>query len=165
MGAERGPELFFQYELVRDRSDAVPSFNDTPREPGCDPSAYVRRAPGDNCVFLWNSLGLTQPDGDPIEHAATTNRNDGFMATSRGQQIDVDGFFLNLGWDLGGVRLDGVAGYREQESRLPNTYTGSVPVSGTVKRCHSSTHRATTTARRLSWSCASPPVTMPRWTG
>ena len=34
-----------------------------------------------------------------------------------------------LGWDLGGVRLDGVAGYREQESRLPNTYTGTVPVS------------------------------------
>ena len=28
-------ELLFQYELVRDRSDAVPAFNDTPREPGC----------------------------------------------------------------------------------------------------------------------------------
>ena len=35
--AERGPgAVLFQYELVRDRSDAVPSFNDTPREPGCD---------------------------------------------------------------------------------------------------------------------------------
>jgi iron complex outermembrane receptor protein len=79
--------------------------------------------------FVWNSIGVTQPDGDPLEHAATTNRNDGFMATGRGQRIDVDGYYLNLGWDLGGVRLDGVAGYREQDSRLPNTYTGSVPVS------------------------------------
>ena len=41
---------------------------------------------------------------------ATTNRRDGFMETGRGQRIDVDGYFLNLGWDLGGVRLDGVAG-------------------------------------------------------
>jgi len=29
--------LLLQYEFVRDRSDAVPSFNDTPKEPGCDP--------------------------------------------------------------------------------------------------------------------------------
>ena len=35
-------ELLFQYEIVRDRSDAVPSFNDTPREPGCDPFGAVR---------------------------------------------------------------------------------------------------------------------------
>jgi len=121
-------DLLFQYEIVRDRSDAVPSFNDTPREPGCDPfgAGVTSGAP---CVFVWNSIGVTQPDGDPLEHAATTNRNDGFMATGRGQRIDVDGYYLNLGWDLGGVRLDGVAGYREQDSRLPNTYTGSVPVS------------------------------------
>ena len=122
-------ELLFQYELVRDRSDAVPSFNDTPREPGCDQFGLGTPTVDDNCVFLWNSLGLTQPTGDPIEQMATTNRNDAFMATGRGQRIDVDGYFLNLGWDLGGVRVDGVAGYREQESRLPNTYTGTVPVS------------------------------------
>ena len=122
-------ELLFQYEIVRDKSDAVPSFNDTPREPGCDQFGVSTPTLDDNCVFVWNSIGVTQPTGDPIDHAATTNRNDGFMATGRGQRIDVDGFYLNLGWDLGSVRLDGVAGYREQESRLPNTYTGSVPVS------------------------------------
>ena len=38
------------------------------------------------------------------------------MATKRGQHIDVDGYYLNFGWDLGGVALDAVAGYREQDS-------------------------------------------------
>ena len=120
--------LLFQYEIVRDRSDAVPAFNDTPREPGCTPFGDPNAG---GCVFVWNSIGVTQPTGDPIDNMGTTDRNDGFMATARGQRIDVDGFFLNLGWDLGGLRLDGVAGYREQDSRLPNTYTGAVPVSAT----------------------------------
>ncbi len=123
--------LLFQYEIVRDRSDAVPAFNDTPREPGCTPFGDPNAG---GCVFVWNSIGVTQPTGDPIDNMATTDRNDGFMATERGQRIDVDGFFLNLGWDLGGLRLDGVAGYREQESRLPNTYTGAVPVSATSEQ-------------------------------
>ena len=42
------------------------------------------------CMFVWNSIGVTQPSGDPIDHMATTNRNDGFMATQRGQRIDVE---------------------------------------------------------------------------
>jgi len=124
--------VLFQYEIVRDQSDAVPSFNDTPREPGCVPFGLTFPVPDPNgCVFVWNSIGVTQPNGDPIDHMGTTSRNDGFMATARGQRIDVDGFYLNMGWDLGGVRLDGVAGYREQESRLPNTYTGAVPIAAT----------------------------------
>jgi iron complex outermembrane receptor protein len=119
--------LLVQYEFVRDRSDAVPSFNDTPKEPGCDPFGLGITS-GDPCKFVWNSIGVTQPSGDPIENAATTNRNDGFMATRRGQEIDVDGFYANLDWDVGFATAHVVAGYREQESRLPNTYTGAVPV-------------------------------------
>jgi iron complex outermembrane receptor protein len=113
--------LLLQYEILRDRSDAVPSFNDTPSEPGC--VAFV------SCQFVWNSIGATSPTGDPIDNMATTSRNDGFMATGRGQEIDVDGFYANFGWDLGAVRVDAVAGYREQDSRLPNTYTGAVPIA------------------------------------
>ena len=123
--------LLLQYEMVRDRSDAVPSFNDTPREPGCDPfgAGVVPGAPA--CKFVWNSIGVTQPSGDPIDRMATTNRNDGFMATARGQRVDVDGIYANLDWDLGFATLHGVAGYRTQDSRLPNTYTGAVPVKTT----------------------------------
>jgi len=120
--------LLVQYEFVRDRSDAVPSFNDTPKEPGCDPfgAGIILGAPA--CKFVWNSIGVTQPSGDPIDNMATTNRNDGFMATGRGQRIDVDGFYANFDWDLDFATFHAVAGYRTQDSRLPNTYTGAVPV-------------------------------------
>ncbi len=120
--------LLVQYEFVRDRSDAVPSYNDTPREPGCDPFGAGIVPGGAPCQFVWNSIGVTRPSGDPIENVATTKRNDGFMATRRGQEIDVDGFYANLDWGLGFATLSAVAGYREQDSRLPNTYTGAVPV-------------------------------------
>jgi len=123
--------LLLQYEFVRDRSDAVPSFNDTPKEPGCDPfgAGIIAGAPA--CKFVWNSIGVTQPSGDPIDRAATTSRNDGFMATKRGQRIDVDGFYANFDWDLDFATFHAVAGYRTQDSRLPNTYTGAVPVKAT----------------------------------
>jgi iron complex outermembrane receptor protein len=117
-----------QFEILRDRSDAVPSVNDTPGEPGCipfgDPSAG-------GCTFVWNSLGLTRDAGDPIDVAASTNRAGAGLNMDRGQRIDVDGAYLNLDWTFGdGLTLNSVTGYREQESRLPNTYTGEVgPVS------------------------------------
>jgi iron complex outermembrane receptor protein len=101
----------FQFELLRDRSDAVPSFNDTP------PTA----------PYLWNLFGLTQPSGDPLDHMASTGRNDLLMNMGRGQRVNVNGYYANLDWDLGGWKLSSVSAYREQEERLPNTYTGAVP--------------------------------------
>src|SRR5688572_10578912 len=44
--------LLAQYEFMRDRSDAVPAFNDTP--------------PGG--PYLWNVMGFTRPEGDPLDH-------------------------------------------------------------------------------------------------
>ena len=120
--------VLLQYEFVRDRSDAVPSFNDTPKEPGCDPFGVGLTA-GPTCVFVWNAIGVTQPSGDPLDHMATTSRNDGFMATKRGQKVDVDGLYANVDWNVGFGTLHGVFGARSQDSRLPNTYTGAVPLT------------------------------------
>ncbi|MFO1406922.1 MAG: TonB-dependent receptor [Steroidobacteraceae bacterium] len=119
-------DILLQYEFVNDKSEAVPSFNGTPKEPGCVP--FAAAADG-GCTFLWNSLGITQPKGDPIDHMATTNRNDNLMFTKRGQRVDVNGWFLNADWDIGWATVHGNAGYRTQDSSLPNTYTGAVPVS------------------------------------
>ncbi len=102
-----------QLELVRDRSDAVPSYNDTP--PG---------AP-----YLWNALGFTRPAGDPLDNMASTNRNDSLLNMGNGQVIDVNGAYLNLEWDLGNYKLFSVSGYRSQSEHLPNTYTGAAPVN------------------------------------
>lgn len=105
--------LLAQYEIMRDRSDAVPAFNDTP--PG---------AP-----YLWNLMGFTRPAGDPLDHMGSTERNDALLGMGRGQRIDVDGIYLNLEWDFGSHALFGVAGRRDQDEHLPNTYTGAAPVN------------------------------------
>jgi iron complex outermembrane receptor protein len=105
--------LLLQYEYMRDRSDAVPSFNDTP--------------PGG--PYLWNVLGFTRPSGDPLDHMASTERNDSLLGMGKGQKVDVDGIYLNLAWNIGSYTLYGVAGKRDQDEHLPNTYTGAAPVN------------------------------------
>ena len=59
----------------------------------------------------------------------TTNRDGPLVSVGRGQQINVDGFYANLDWDVGSFKLSSISGYREQEERLPNTYTGAAPVT------------------------------------
>ena len=102
-----------QYEYFRDKSDAVPSFNDTP--PG---------AP-----YVWNFLGFTRPSGDPLDHMASTNRHSALLKMDEGQIIDVDGYYLNMEWDLGSATLFANVGRRDQDEHLPNTYTGAAPVN------------------------------------
>jgi iron complex outermembrane receptor protein len=102
-----------QYEYFRDKSDAVPSYNDTP--------------PGG--PYLWNFLGFTRPHGDPLDHMASTNRHDSLLKMDDGQRIDVDGYYLNMEWDLGSHTLFANVGKRDQDEHLPNTYTGAAPVN------------------------------------
>ena len=105
--------LLAQYEIMRDRSDAVPSYNDTPVDG----------------PYLWNALGFTRPKGDPLDNMAGTQRNEFLLRMNRGQVIDVDGYYLNMEWDLGSHALFGIAGKRDQDEHLPNTYTGAAPVN------------------------------------
>jgi iron complex outermembrane receptor protein len=113
---ERNEDLSaqFTYEMIRDDSDSPPSVNNTP--PGA--------------ALTWNFLGLTRDAGNPIKHAATTNRDSALLNMSKGHRVDVNGYYLNLDWSFGEFTLHSVTGYREQKSRLPSTYTGEVgPVS------------------------------------
>jgi iron complex outermembrane receptor protein len=102
-----------QYEIMRDRSDAVPAYNDTP--PG---------AP-----YLWNTLGFTRPNGDPLDNMGATQRQDSLLKMGSGQVIDVDGIYLNMEWDVGGGTVYANAGKRSQDEHLPNTYPGAAPVN------------------------------------
>jgi len=108
--------FLLQYEIMRDRSDAVPSFNDTPPD-----------AP-----YVWNFLGFTRPSGDPLDHMASTERHDSLLTMDDGQELDVDGVYLNMEWDLGSHTLFANAGRRDQDEHLPNTYTGAAPVNSTT---------------------------------
>lgn len=98
----------FQYEIIRDNSDAVPSINESPD------------------TFVWSSVfGLSQLSGDPLNNAGSTDRDDQNLSMSLGHQVDVDGYYLNLEWKLGSGTLTSITGYREQASLLPSTYTGT----------------------------------------
>ena len=106
--------VLLQYEILRDRSDAVPSFNDTPPD-----------AP-----YVWNFLGFTRPTGDPLNNMGSTQRNDSLLGMGRGQRIDVDGFYLNVDWAINpDYTLYISAGRRDQDEILPNTYTGAAPIN------------------------------------
>ena len=102
-----------QYEIMRDRSDAVPAYNDTPR----------------GGPYLWNVLGFTRPGGDPLDNVGSTQRQDSLLKMADGQVIDVDGIYLNMEWDLGYGTVYANAGKRTQDEHLPNTYTGAAPVN------------------------------------
>jgi len=102
-----------QYEIMRDRSDAVPAYNDTPP----------------NGPYLWNVLGFTRPSGDPLDNVGSTQRQDSLLKMGSGQVIDVDGIYLNMEWDVGYGTIYANAGKRTQDEHLPNTYTGAAPVN------------------------------------
>ncbi|PLW81555.1 hypothetical protein CWI75_15100 [Kineobactrum sediminis] len=98
-----------QYEIIRDNGDSPPVANGTPLD-----------AP-----VVFNLLGLTKDVGrDPLDVGAVTNRDDLLMNMSNGHQVDVDGFYLNMDWEVGDYTLSSVTGLRKQESELPSTYTG-----------------------------------------
>jgi iron complex outermembrane receptor protein len=104
------------YEYLRDRSDSIPTVNETP----------------DDESFLFNNLNVgstANRNSDPLDNAAVTNRQDGLIEMGTGQRIDVDGLYLNMNWDTGFGTLTSVSGIRWQDSRLPNTYTGQAPIA------------------------------------
>ena len=106
-----------QYEIIRDDGDSPPVANGTP--------------PGAPLVF--NALGLTSdPGGDQVDKGGITNRDDLLLNMSNGHQVDVDGYYLNMDWQLDNYTLSSVTGYREQESELPSTYTGEVGPGGSL---------------------------------
>ncbi|MEL7045609.1 MAG: TonB-dependent receptor [Pseudomonadota bacterium] len=109
-------DINLAYEMVRDEGEAPPSVNNTPED-----GAYV-----------FNALGFTRDPGDRLDVAAATNRN-GFLLDMgrRGHEIDVDGIYVNVDWQINDdYTLTAFYGHRETDSWLPSTYTGEVgPVS------------------------------------
>ena len=109
--------ILFQYEYLDDEGDAAPAVNTT------DP----------NSVQLFNVFGFPGvTKGDPLDQAGVTNRDrlaDGTptgLRFSDGHNIDIDGYYLNIDWEVGKYTVNSVTGYRDQDSYLPSTYTGEV---------------------------------------
>lgn len=97
-----------QYEMIRDSSEPVPVVNTTPAAAGQLATAF-------------GFPGVTT--GDPLDQAGIHTSS--IVGLNGDQRVDVDGGYLNIEWDLGSHTFYGVAGYRYQESRLPNEYLGT----------------------------------------
>ncbi|GAB4142039.1 MAG: TonB-dependent receptor [Sphingomonadales bacterium] len=111
--------VLLQYENLRDNSDSVPAFNDSPDS------------------FLFGGvLGFNTPQSNalepsnPLKRSALTNRDDQLLNMSKGHQVDIDGVHLSVEYQAGALTFNSVTGYRDQRSSLPSTFTGEVgPVS------------------------------------
>ena len=102
-----------QYELVRDNTDFEATVNETPAGQG----------------FLFDLLGLgASPDDDPLDVGGTTNRSD-LLIGLPGLDVDIDGVYLNMEWEVGLGTITSVTGYREQESRLSGSETGNPQIN------------------------------------
>ena len=100
--------LLAQLELVRDRSDPVPVVNDTPAAAG-------------QLATLFGFPGVSS--GDPLEQAGI--HSSPIVGLNEEQEVDIFGAYLNAEYQLTNHTLFGVAGFRTQESRLPNEYLGT----------------------------------------
>ncbi|MGF1544922.1 MAG: TonB-dependent receptor [Parvularculaceae bacterium] len=112
-------EALLQYEFLRDNSETVPAVNETPSDPASG--------------FLFPLLGFTEDQGDPLNNAGVTDPDaiGADIGLFDGHQVDVNGYYLNLNWDVSDVlSVVSVTGFRAQDSRLVNNYVGEVgPVS------------------------------------
>jgi len=109
-------KALFQYEILRDRSDTVPSVNEN--------QLYTGTVP-----FLTDLLGLKgpNPSDDPLNNSGITLRDDSFQRDI--QRINVDGLYANIDYSFNVGTLTSVTGWRKQTSRLPNSYAGVTAVA------------------------------------
>ncbi len=105
-----GLSILGQYEIIRDSSDPVPVVNTTP-------------ARSRQLAETFGFPGITAADGDPLDRAGL--HQSAITGLDGNQRVHVDGGYLNVEWDLGQHTLYALAGYRYQESRLPNEYLGT----------------------------------------
>lgn len=99
--------LLLQYEIVRDEGDTPPIVHES------------------TAGYLFPLWGYPAASGDPIDNAGNTLRDDLLLNMSSGHRVDIDGVYLNGDYDFGGHTLFFNIGSRDQESRLPSSYTGT----------------------------------------
>ena len=101
----------FTYEYVEDRSDTVAATNETPSDEG----------------YLFPLIGFPgiQAGGwsDPLVTGQSYNNTEAVNMLA-GHQIDADGLYLTLTFNVGDYTIKSISGLREQDEVLPSTYTG-----------------------------------------
>lgn len=91
--------VLFQYEILRDKTEAPAAVDETPA--------------GD-MSFLWNILGITQQVDDPLKAGGFSRKPDQYVSGGRAY-IDADGVHLNMNLDTDFGTFTSVSGYRKQD--------------------------------------------------
>lgn len=100
-----------QFEIIRDNGDS--------------PVTVAENEP----ISVFTSLGFAGvASGDPVKQSNQSSQST-FFNMNDGHQVDVDGYYLNMDWTVGDYTIHSVTGYREEESRLANTYMGEARTS------------------------------------
>lgn len=96
---------YFMLETVRDRSDSPPGVNES--------------GPGDLLPLLgFPGIG---PGDDVFSTLITHNSN---IRMDEGHKVDTEGVYLTQTLNAWRGEIKSITGYREQQQRLPSTYTG-----------------------------------------
>ena len=101
-------EARLTYEIIRDNGESMVTVNETPS------------------IGVFPAIGFPGvTSGDPIKQSGVTSRTDtAFNVDKQGNQVDVDGYYLAMDWEVGNFTIHSLTGYREQQSRLASTYMG-----------------------------------------
>jgi iron complex outermembrane receptor protein len=116
-------EAYFIMEVLRDRSDAVPSVNDSPVLGAIDPDAGPQN-------MLMPLLGFNGRDatGESPWVTAVTNQcagnNPAGLCIPSGHRVSAMGYNLQQNLDLDVVSFKLITAYRKQKEILPSTYPG-----------------------------------------
>jgi iron complex outermembrane receptor protein len=104
------------FEHVDDDSETVATANETPNDEG----------------YIWPIIGFPgfQDAGisEPFNTGQTYTQNAAIDMAS-GHQIDADGIYLNMSFDLGDYQIKAITGMRDQDEILASTYTGEAYTS------------------------------------
>ena len=107
-------DLIFEY--VDDDSETPATANDTPEGEG----------------YIWPLIGFpgyqTQGISDPFITGQSYTQNS-LINLNAGHQIDADGIYLNMEFDLGDYVVKAITGMRDQDEILASTYTGEAYTS------------------------------------
>lgn len=101
-------DILFQYEYLNDDGDSPITVNET--------------ANPDQAWIAIGFPGTIGRSGDVLDQAGSSLRDAGGLNLSRGHQVDIDGYYLNIDWQIGDYTLTSVTGLRKQESVLPSSY-------------------------------------------
>lgn len=97
----------FTYEYLRDRSDSPPGVNENSETDLLTLLGFPGNA----------QAGNSDPYNTLISHNPVISMDDG-------HKVDIDGYYLNMNWDVGHGTIKSITGYREEQQRFPSTYTG-----------------------------------------